>query len=165
MPDSYQISVATLGLHHGKRDGARRQAGVATAHERGLTVATRARVRIGVLALLATGLLGLGGCGVDSLFVGTGCNDNESSTWDLHEPTDPSTTLEIEDCRQDVGACDALCTTELGSNGDSDDTMTGCTVRFDGSTIHVQVDYDTPTDEPGCDSGSEVFNPTPEGTD
>jgi hypothetical protein len=112
------------------------------------------RAAMRVLALVAAGLLGLAGCGVESLFVGHGCTDSESSSWDLHEPTDPSTTLMIEDCRMDVGACDALCDMELGSDEDfaaSGDMLTGCTVRFDGSTIHVQADYDEPDDSPGCE--------------
>jgi hypothetical protein len=95
--------------------------------------------------------IGLAGCGVESLFVGSGCTSHQSSTWDLHEPTDPSTTLQIEDCRIDSGACDALCTKELDANEIEVDTLTSCTARFDGSTIHVEADYDTSNDQPGCD--------------
>ncbi|HEY1548806.1 MAG TPA: hypothetical protein VGG28_13345 [Kofleriaceae bacterium] len=109
-----------------------------------------------VLAMVTAGLLGVAGCGgVESLFVGHGCTDSASSSWDLHEPTDPATTLKIEDCRMDVGACDALCDLELDADNEDfaegDATLTKCTVRFDGSTIHVQADYDTPDDAPGCE--------------
>jgi hypothetical protein len=154
MPDSYQISVVPLDVHHGKRHSAQRQPGVAAVRHRwpvrcNLTPAMR------VLAVVTAGLLVVGGCsGVESLFVGHGCTDSESASWDLHEPTDPSTTLTIEDCRMDVGACDALCNLELGSDEDFTDSggmLTGCTVRFDGSTIHVQANYDIPDDAPGCE--------------
>jgi hypothetical protein len=155
MPDSYQISVVTPELHHGKRHSAQRQAGVAAVRRRWPGRCNLAPA-MHVLAVVAAGLLGVAGCGgVESLFVGHGCNDSESSSWDLHEPTDPSTTLMIEDCRMDVGACDALCTSELDANNqdfsEEGGTLTGCTVRFDGSTIHVQADYDIPDDAPGCE--------------
>ena len=109
-----------------------------------------------MLALSATA-----GCGIESLFVGSGCTRSENSTWNLQEPTDPSTTLAIEDCRADVGACDALCTMELNANVSSEDldTMTGCTVLFDGSTIHVEVTYDIDSDDAGCDGEPEPGGP------
>jgi hypothetical protein len=154
MPDSYQISVATPDLHHGKRYSTQRQAGVAAAR-RPWPDRCNFAPAMRVLAVIAAGLFGVAGCGgVESLFVGHGCTDSASSSWDLHEPTDPTTTLKIEDCRMDVGACDALCTLELGSDEDFSEnggTLTGCTVRFDGSTIHVQANYDVPDDAPGCE--------------
>ena len=59
--------------------------------------------------------------------------------------------LEVEDCQADVDACDALCTMELTANVDDLDTMTGCEVRFDGSTVHVRVTYDIDSDDGGCE--------------
>ncbi len=63
--------------------------------------------------------------------------------------------LEVEDCQVDVDACDALCTMELDANVVDLDQMTGCAVRFDGSTVHVEVTYDIETDDGGCDSEPE----------
>src|SRR5580704_14032595 len=100
MPASYQISVASLELHRGKRDGARRQGCGPARQSCGPTVATRGRVRLGLLVMLA--LSATAGCGVESLFVGSGCTRSEDSTWDIHEPADPSTMLEVEDCQVDV---------------------------------------------------------------
>jgi hypothetical protein len=162
MPASYQISVARLEAHRGKRDGARRQGGEVLRGHRGPTVATRGAVRFGTLALTVTmaavGLSGLGGC---SIFTGSGCTNNQDTTWDLHEPTDPSTTLKIEDCRDDVSACQVLCTMELDQNvvDQPIEQMTGCEVRFDGSTIHVEVKYDISSDTPGCDEPEPIEQP------
>jgi len=110
-------------------------------------------VRLGLLVVLM--LSGLAGCGVESLFVGNGCTQAEDSTWDIALPTDPSDTLKIEDCQMDADACDALCTMELDANVDNVDTMTGCAVRFDGSTVHVEVKYNIDSDDSGCDSEPE----------
>jgi hypothetical protein len=93
--------------------------------------------------------VGLSGCWVDSLLTGSGCTQHHDDTYNLQEPTDPATTLKIEDCRMDVGACDALCTLVLSEN-DADQTMTSCSVTFDGSTTHVDVGYDTQDDGFGC---------------
>jgi hypothetical protein len=102
------------------------------------------------------------GCGtIESAFLGTGCEDHNDTTWDLHEPTDPSTTLKIEDCRQDAGACDALCTLELETYAPNG-TMTGCNVLFDGTTIHVEVHYDVLNDQPGCLPLQQPTGPLPE---
>jgi len=105
-------------------------------------------VRIGLGIVAAFAAISLGGC---SLFVGSGCTDDKATTWDLHEPTDPSTTLKIEDCRQDVDACDVLCTMELDANASNVNTMTGCQVLFDGETIHVEVKYQVDSNDPGCE--------------
>jgi hypothetical protein len=115
-------------------------------------------VRLGMLALITIGLSGLSGC---SVFTGSDCTDHQDSTWDMHEPTDPSTTLKIEDCRDDEGACNALCTMELDQNVTDVflEQMTGCQVRFDGSTVHVEVKYDTASDSPGCDQPEPVLTP------
>lgn len=115
-------------------------------------------VRLGMLALL--GVVGLSGCAIESVFTGSGCTDHKTSTWSLSEPTDPSTTLKIEDCRVDVDACDALCTMELDEFGTDVDEMTGCQARFEGSAVHLQVDYDVQSDAPGC----EVPEPFESGT-
>lgn len=104
------------------------------------------RIGLGIVAAFAA--ISLGGC---SLFVGSGCTDDKATTWDLHEPTDPSTTLKIEDCRQDVDACDVLCTMELDANASNVNTMTGCQVLFDGETIHVEVKYQVDSNDPGCE--------------
>jgi hypothetical protein len=110
-------------------------------------------VRLGMLALMMA-VVGLSGCAIEEIFTGPGCTDHQDSTWDLHEPTDPSTTLKIEDCRDDASVCDVLCTMELDQNVVNVplEEMTSCQVRFDGSTVHVEVKYDTASDAPGCDS-------------
>ncbi|HEY3801626.1 MAG TPA: hypothetical protein VGL61_03430 [Kofleriaceae bacterium] len=116
-------------------------------------------VRFGILALTAAlGLSGLSGCAV---FTGSGCTAHQDSTWNVQEPTDPSTTLKIEDCRDDASACDILCSMELEQNASGVDIeqMTGCQVRFDGSTVHVEVKYDTVSDSPGCDQPEPIETP------
>jgi hypothetical protein len=106
-----------------------------------------AGVRIVLVAAVATCL---GGCAIESLFVGSGCTDHDETVWSLHEPTDPSTTLKIEDCRQDSDACEVLCTMELDANVSNVNTMTDCQVRFESQTVHVDVKYDVQSTDPGC---------------
>jgi hypothetical protein len=116
-----------------------------------------AAVRFGILAVTAA--LGVSsGCAV---FTGPGCTDHQDSTWNVQEPTNPSATIMIEDCRDDVDACTDLCTTELDQNASGVDIvqMTGCQVRFDGSTVHVEVKYDTASDSPGCDQPEPIEAP------
>jgi hypothetical protein len=149
MPDSYQISDAAPRTHRGKRDSARRQACVVPRGVSGPAVATRGLVRLVGLCCGLGLVAGLSGCWVDSLLTGSGCTHHHDDTYDLQEPTDPATTLKIEDCRMDVGACDALCTLVLSQN-DEGQTMTSCSVTFDGSTTHVDVGYDTQDDGFGC---------------
>ena len=113
---------------------------------------------LGVSCALA---IGLAGCGVDSLLTGTGCVSHDEDTWDLHEPTDPATTLKIEDCRVDVDACDALCTMVLAANNSSG-TETSCQVTFEGATTHVDIHYDVNNGGDGC-AVPEDDEPAPSG--
>jgi hypothetical protein len=99
-----------------------------------------------VIAIAMLAAVAGAGC---STMIGKDCVSTSSNEWDLQEPTTPSLTLKIEDCRIDGGACNALCEMVLADNDVDESNITSCSVRFDGSTIHVSIDYDSPDDTNG----------------
>lgn len=133
----------------GKRDGTERQARERRRSARGPLVAIAGRVR---LILFAACALAVAGCSSSS--TSESCLDQKTSSWDLQQPGTPQQDLKVADCQADIAACDALCEYVLELQMPDAEFDDGCSVRFDGSTVHVEVKYavfdDTDTNGVAC---------------